>query len=241
MARFYSPLPVISGEPLALSEVAAHHARAVLRLSVGDSVEVFDGHSGAYVAVIIASDKKGVRVLPGDAVQPHLPPENLHLWFSPLKKEACNFLVQKAVEIGVGHLHPVQRERTCHDHFPTLKRRQTVIDAAQQCRLTALPILHEPITAAEEMQVLRQAPPGMVLWADEAGGMPITQALAAAECAIEHIIIGPEGGFSPAERAAFNDLPGIVRVTLGPRIMRAETAALVVASLVVAWQQDLRQ
>lgn len=238
MPRFYSPVPVVLGAPCALSEDAAHHARAVLRLKPGDEVVLFDGNGGGVLAALLRVDKHGVQAMPQRVVQPHLPPEDVTLWFSPLKKDACAYLVQKSTELGVGALRPVRMQHTAVADFPVHKRRQTAINAAEQCRLTAVPSVHAQTPFADMLVALNDAE--SVLFCDETGGeavLPALLRLHAESRTVRHIIIGPEGGFASAERAALRALPGAVPVSLGRRILRAETAAAAALTLVTVLRQ----
>ena len=233
MHRFYSEAPVVPGELCILGEEAAHHVRNVLRLRVGEVIAVFDGRDGAFAGPLQQVDRQGVSLRVERRVQEHLPPEDLTLWFSPLKKEACAFLVQKATELGAGVLRPVQMQHTSVPGFPTQKRRQTAIGAAEQCRLTAVPQLHDPVTFAQMCTALQNE---SVLFCDETGGEPAAAALlrTPATTPVRHAVIGPEGGFTAAERTALRALPGALPVSLGPRILRAETAAAAALTLILA-------
>ena len=233
MHRFYSEAPVHPGETCVLGEEAAHHVRNVLRLRAGEDIAVFDGRDGAFAGPLLRVDRQQVSLRPERRVQEHLPPEDLTLWFSPLKKDACAFLVQKATELGAGVLRPVRMQRTSVPGFPVDKRRLTAIGAAEQCRLTAVPQVHEATEFVDMCAALHNE---SVLFCDETGGEPAAAALQRTQgtLPVRHVVIGPEGGFTPQERSALRALPSALPVSLGPRILRAETAAAAALTLVIA-------
>jgi 16S rRNA (uracil1498-N3)-methyltransferase len=206
---------------------------AVLRLGPGDQVELFDDRSGAWLAEIAEAGKKRVTLTVRARLREREAVPDLWLLFAPIKRGRIDWLVEKATELGVARLMPVITRRTIVERLNLERLRAHAIEAAEQCERTALPELAEPrkLDAA-----LRDWPADRLLYfADEAGGEPFAPAPGPAA-----ILIGPEGGFTDEERAAIRALPQARPVTLGPRILRADTAALAAVALWMAAAGDWR-
>lgn len=222
--------PLGPGQAVALDEGQANYLFAVMRLAVGDGVLLFNGRDGEWLArVAEAGKRRGILVCAEQTAPQRMPPD-LWLVFAPLRKEKMAFLVEKAVELGVARLIPVQTRRTQGDRLRADKMQAHAREAAEQCGATFVPGIDEvqPLD-----RLLSTWPEGRRLyWADEArageaGGWSGQPGEAAA------ILIGPEGGFTAEEQARLAALPFVQPVALGPRILRAETAALAAVSL---WQ-----
>lgn len=230
--RLYLTHALGPGESVALSREQAHYLFGVMRLGVGDSLTVFDGMSGDWSATVVEAGKRGGTLDIGAQVGPHLPPPDVWLLFAPLKKARTDFLVEKAVELGAGRLWPVLTDFTNAERVRMDKMRAHVIEAAEQCGATALPEVSEPIKLA---RLLDDWPMDRnLLFCDEAaaGAFAELPALPGPWA----ILIGPEGGFSDAERARLRQMPQSHTLSLGPRILRAETAA---AAALTTWQNAL--
>jgi 16S rRNA (uracil1498-N3)-methyltransferase len=155
------------------------------------------------------------------------------LLFAPIKRGRIDWLVEKATELGVARLVPVLTQRTIVDRLNFDRLRAHSIEAAEQCERTALPELAEP--AKLERLLAGWPEDRALLFADEGGGVPLATAAAPGPAAI---LVGPEGGFTDAERAAINAIPVARPVSLGPRILRADTAAIAAVSLWMAAAGD---
>lgn len=207
----------------------AHYLVAVMRLKVGDPVKLFDGITGEWLGVASAVGKREVLL---DVTERLREPETVpDLWLcaAPLKKGRIDWLVEKACELGVARVVPVVTRRSVVDKPKEERLRAHMIEAAEQCGRTAVPGLAETVKLAA---LLRDWSAERTLYfADETGGVPAFDAMrGGGPCAA--ILIGPEGGFDDDERAAIRALPQAIGVTLGPRILRADTAA---AAAVAVW------
>ena len=204
---------------------------AVLRLGPGDRVKVFDDVSGEWLAEIAEAGKKRVTLIVRERLREREAVPDLWLLFAPVKRGRIDWLVEKATELGVHRLQPVITARTIVERMNLERLRAHAIEAAEQCERTALPELAEPQKLGA---VLKSWPQDRALWfADEAGGDPFRP-----EPGPAAILIGPEGGFTDEERAAIRALPQARAVSLGPRILRADTAALAAVALWMASAGD---
>jgi 16S rRNA (uracil1498-N3)-methyltransferase len=211
--------------------VDGNYLAAVLRLGPGDQVKLFDDRSGEWLAEIEEAGKKRVTLTVGERLREREQVPDLWLLFAPIKRGRIDWLVEKATELGVARLVPVVTRRTIVDRLNMDRLRAHAIEAAEQCERTALPDLAEP---RKLDAVLRDWPEDRVLhFADEGGGEPFAAAPGPAA-----ILIGPEGGFTEEERATIRALPFARPISLGPRILRADTAALAAISLWMAATGD---
>ncbi len=216
------------GMQITLDQPQSHYLGSVMRRQPGDMVRLFNGHDGEWAARVTAVAKKAVTLTAERQNAPQEQVPDLWLCAAPLKKGRIDWLVEKACELGVARLQLVTTQRTVVDK-PNLERLGAhLVEAAEQSGRTAVPDLSEPVTLD---RLLRDWPPGRALiFADETGGAPLAQARAPAPAAI---LIGPEGGFTVAEREAIRAHAAAVPISLGPRILRADTAAL---ASVAVWQ-----
>jgi 16S rRNA (uracil1498-N3)-methyltransferase len=216
------------GAQITLDQPQSHYLGSVMRRQPGDMVRLFNGRDGEWAARVASVAKKAVTLTAErqSGRQEQVP--DLWLCAAPLKKGRIDWLVEKACELGVARLQLVTTQRTVVDK-PNLERLSAhLVEAAEQSGRTAVPDLPEPVTLD---RLLRDWPAGRALiFADETGGAPLAQARASAPAAI---LIGPEGGFTVAEREAIRAHAAAVPVSLGPRILRADTAAL---AAVAVWQ-----
>jgi 16S rRNA (uracil1498-N3)-methyltransferase len=204
---------------------------AVLRLGPGDKVKLFDDRTGEWLAEIAEAGRKRTRLTVLERLRERESVPDLWLLFAPVKRGRIDWLVEKATELGVARLAPVITRRTIVDRLNLARLRAHAIEAAEQCERTALPELAEPV----KLGALLNAWPGdrLLYFADERGGGPFTPAPGPAG-----ILIGPEGGFTDEEREMIRALPEARPVSLGPRILRADTAALAAISLWMAAAGD---
>ena len=247
--RLYVDQPLGMGQAVAVGPEQANYLFAVMRLAVGAMVLVFNGRDGEWLArVADAGKRRGALVCEAQTRALQRPPD-LWLMFAPVRKERTHFIVEKAVELGVARLVPVTTRYTQSERWRHDKHLAHVVEAAEQCGATFVPDLAEVQPLA---QVLKDWPEGRALiWADEAlagqsgaeGSSALTGVIGATKesssaltgviAGPSAILVGPEGGFSDAEKALLRGLPLVRPISLGPRILRAETAA--VAALVL-WQ-----
>ena len=221
LPRLFVEQALSAGLALTLDGPSANYLGNVLRLGPGAQVKLFDDRSGEWLAGIEEAGRKRVTLRVGEQLRPREPVPDLWLLFAPIKRGRIDWLVEKATELGAARLVPVVTRRTVVERVNVERLRAHAIEAAEQCERTALPEIAEP---AKLEAVLRGWPEGRSLYfADEAGGTPLAEAAASGPAAI---LIGPEGGFTDEERAAIAGVEQARPVSLGPRILRADTAAV---------------
>lgn len=231
LPRLYVAQALAEGAALTLEGAPANYLAAVLRLGPGDRVKLFDDSTGEWLAEIVEAGRKRVTLSAGARLREREAVPDLWLLFAPIKRGRIDWLVEKATELGVARLVPVVTRRTVVERLNLDRLRAHAIEAAEQCERTALPDLAPPVKLDA---LLRDWPADRALFfADEAGGEPLR-----AEPGPAALLIGPEGGFTDEERAAIRALPAARAVTLGPRILRADTAALAAISLWMASAGD---
>lgn len=251
--RIYLDSRLAGGAEVALDRDQANYLRNVLRLSQGDTVLLFNGRDGEWRATLSGTGKRSLSVQVGDRQreQPRAP--DLHFLFAPVKHARLDYLVQKAVELGASRLQPVITRHTQVARVNLERMRANTIEAAQQCGVLTLPEVAEPVSFSS---IAGQPDAGRLLvFCDEdaevkdpvaalAAMRPQSSALLPAEAAGAPmplaVLIGPEGGFAEDERAALLKRPNVVRISLGPRILRADTAAVAALALVQTVLGDWR-
>jgi 16S rRNA (uracil1498-N3)-methyltransferase len=226
--RLFVDTPLSAGARVAIDGNAAHYLRNVMRIGDGAPLLLCDNASGEWLARCSPVGKRGIDALVETRLRPREDVPDLWLCFAPVKKAALDWLVEKATELGAARLVPVLTDRTIVDRVNIDRMRAITVEAAEQCGRTALPRIVPPV----KLMTLLADWPGerALLFADEAGGDPAAAAVAAAPPPAAWLT-GPEGGFTDRERAAILALPQARRISLGPRILRAETAALAAVAL----------
>ncbi|TPG22523.1 16S rRNA (uracil(1498)-N(3))-methyltransferase [Sphingomonas koreensis] len=213
----------------------AHYLIAVMRLKIGDPVKLFDDRTGEWLAVAASLGKRDLILDVTDRLRAREPVPDLWLCAAPLKKGRVDWMAEKACELGVARLVPVITRRAMVDKPKADRLRAHMIEAAEQCGRTALPALAETVKLPA---LLNDWPETRTLFfADETGGAPAMEAMRT-HPGPAAILIGPEGGFDDAERAAIRALPQAIGITLGPRILRADTAAAAAVSVWMAAAGD---
>ena len=229
LPRLYVEQALSEGASLTLDGPPANYLGNVLRLGPGAQVKLFDDRTGEWLAEIVEASRKRVSLTLVSHLREREQVPDLWLLFAPIKRGRIDWLVEKATELGAARLVPVLTRRTVVDRLNPDRLRAHAIEAAEQCERTALPELAEPVKLET---LIRQWPENRALYfADEAGGEPLAAAAAPGPAAL---LVGPEGGFTDEERAAIRGVPQAKRVSLGPRILRAETAALAALSIWMA-------
>jgi 16S rRNA (uracil1498-N3)-methyltransferase len=229
LPRLFVDEALREGSVLTLTDAPANYLGNVLRLQPGDQVKLFDDRSGEWLAQITGAAKKRLTLAVTRQLRAREPVPDVWLIFAPIKKEPIGWLVDKATELGAARLMPVITQRTNVERLNLHRLSARTIEAAEQCERTALPEFAEPVKLAA---MLRDWPGDRALFfADETGGEPFAAA-AAAHPGPAAILIGPEGGFTPDEAAAIRAVPSARPISLGPRILRAETAA---AAALAVW------
>jgi len=225
--RLFVDQPLAEGQGLVLDGSQANYLANVMRLRPGDPVRLFDDRTGEWLAEVSETAKRSITLLLTARLREREDVPDLWLLFAPVKKAPLDWLVEKATELGVARLQPVITHRTIVDRVNLDRLRAITIEAAEQCDRTALPTLSEPMKLDA---ALRDWPDGRpLLFADEQGGLPMRDAARPGPAAI---LIGPEGGFTDEERTAIRSHGAARAIGLGPRILRAETAA---AAAIATW------
>lgn len=222
---------------MALTRDQAHYVLNVLRLAAGAPVLAFNGADGEWLCRLVPVGKRDAALEAERQVRPQTPRCDLHYLFAPLKQARLDYMVQKAVEMGAGLLRPVITRYTQVTRVNLDRLRANVVEAAEQCGVLSVPEVDEEIRLD---RLLEAWPSGRTLvMCDEDAPVadPVT-ALAAVPAGPLAVLIGPEGGFAPEERERLLALPQAVRLSLGPRILRADTAAVAALALVQAVRGD---
>ena len=230
VVRLHLDHPLAEGQAIPLSQEQAHYLFGVMRLGPGARLRVFNGQDGEWEAEVAEAGKRGGALRAVAQTRPQAMPPDLWLLFAPIKKARTDFIVEKAAEMGCRRILPVQTDHTNSERVKADRLRAHAVEAAEQCGGTFVPEVAEMTRLTD---LLSTWDASRALWfCDEtlAGGVaPIPEC----QTGPGAVLVGPEGGFSEAERARLRTLPYARPVRLGPRILRADTA--VVAALAL-WQ-----
>lgn len=230
--RLYVEHTLGEGQSLALTREQAHYLFGVMRLVVGDLVAVFNGVDGEWQAEVAETGKRGGTLTCEYQSAPQRMPPDLWLLFAPIKKARTDFIVEKAAELGAARILPVQTDFTNSDRIRRDRLQAHAVEAAEQCGGTFVP----PVEDLDRLEKVLNN------WPSDRRLMFCNESLAGESTPLPTdsgpwaILIGPEGGFSASEVKRLADIPGAQAVSLGPRILRADTAA--VAALTI-WQSRL--
>ena len=219
--RIFTETSLNIGQTVILAKEQSHYIRNVLRLSIGGFIRIFNGKDGEFLSSLISTDKLCVLTIE-KLLKPQHSPTGPWLFFSPIKKDRLSFLIEKAVELGAQKLVPVITERTIIRALNIDKIRLTIIEAAEQCERLDVPEILSPIPLKNVFKVLKESQ--TLYFCKERSHAPSLQSLSIPGNA--SILIGPEGGFTDAEMAFLDSNPQTQPVSLGKRILRAETAAI---------------
>ena len=235
LPRLYVDPPLSAGVAVGLDAGQANYLGNVLRLKEGGEVLLFDGVSGEWLARVVEAGKRRMILAVVEPTRAQEAVPDLALAFAPVKKGRVDWLVEKAVELGVARLEPVITRRTIVDKLNLERMRAHIVEAAEQCGRTALATIAEPLKLDAFLKALD--PTRTLYFADETGGEPAASAFQPGPATI---LTGPEGGFNPEEAEAIRALPNAKAISLGPRILRAETAALAAVTTYMALAGDWR-
>ncbi len=240
--RLYVDAPLAPGERLALNPEQANYLRNALRLPDGAEVLVFNGRDGEWRARLDASNRKAIALRAVECVRAQHPPYDLDYLFAPLKHARLDYMAQKAVEMGAGRLRPILTRRSQAERINLDRLRANAIEAAEQCGILSIPEISPP--GRLEAALATWSPDRLLVFCDEDAPVdnPIEalRAVAAEGLRPLAVLIGPEGGFDPQEREMLLAAPYTLRLSLGPRILRADTAAVAALALVQAGLGDWR-
>ncbi len=210
----------LAAGPLRIEGKPAHYLAHVLRLGPGAEVRLFDDQTGEWRAEWVSADRRGVALELVERVAPREAVSDIWLLAAPIRPERFQWTVEKATEMGVARIVPVLTERVQHHRQNPARLRAHMIEAAEQCGRTALPQLAEPVRL--DALLAGWDAGRTLLLADEGGAAPLDAPVRLPAA----VLIGPEGGFSDAERASVKAVPSARAFGLGPRILRADTAAV---------------
>jgi 16S rRNA (uracil1498-N3)-methyltransferase len=218
--RLFVTAPLAAGVEVTATAGQAHYLGTVMRRAVGDTIVLFNGIDGEFAAHLATLRRGTASFVVDDRLRPQAAEPDLWLAFALLKRDATDLVVQKATELGVAALWPVVTARTNAQRVNLARLHAIAIEAAEQSERLTVPAVHEPRPLAT---MLHAWPAGRRLFvaAERETAPPI-----AATNEPAGLLVGPEGGFAPAELAAIQALPFVTAVSLGPRILRADTAAI---------------
>ncbi len=224
--RLHVPTPLSEGATIQATQAQAHHLATVLRHTQGDLVRLFNGTDGEHAATITLLRKSTLEFTIGPQLRPQSPEPGITLIFALLKRDATDLVIQKATELGAATIRPILTERTNTARVNLDRLRAIATEAAIQCERLTLPTIHDP----EPLTTLLGAwpptnPIAAALERHPTAPRPTTQCT---------LLIGPEGGFTPRELDVLAATPFIHPVSLGSRILRADTAAIAGLALLLA-------
>ena len=243
--RLYLDRPLAAGASIALDAAQANYLGNVLRMKTGDSMLVFNGRDGEWRGTLAGAGKHRLALTVAERTRVQTDALDLHYLFAPLKHARLDYMAQKAVEMGASRLQPVITRHAQVARVNLERMRANAIEAAEQCGILTLPDIGTPLTF--ERMLAERDPARLLVFCDEDAEVkdPIAALAAArddgrAEARPLAVLVGPEGGFAEEERAALLALPNAVRLALGPRVLRADTAAVAALALVGAVLGDWR-
>jgi 16S rRNA (uracil1498-N3)-methyltransferase len=241
--RLYINAPLAKAVQIVLDQVQTNYVRNVLRLGDGAAILLFNGRDGEWNAAVTASRRKQVTLIAKEMTRAQEPYPDLHYLFAPIKHARQDYMVEKAVEMGAGLLRPVLTHRTQTHRINGDRMRAHAIEAAEQCGILTIPDIAPEI----KLDVLLDTwdTERLLVFCDEdaPSGDPVTVLRQRADAGRPFalaILVGPEGGFDATEREALLGLPQVLRLSLGPRILRADTAAVAALALLQATLGDWR-
>jgi 16S rRNA (uracil1498-N3)-methyltransferase len=236
--RLYIEGPLEEGAKVALDRGQSHYLVRVLRLRPGNRVLVFNGRDGEWAATL-APEQRTAALVVGPLLRAQTAAPDLHYLFAPLKAARFDYMVQKAVEMGASLLQPVLTRHGQVARVNADRMRANAVEAAEQCGILSLPTVQPPLTLPRLLA--ERDPARRLVFCDE--DAEVTSPVAALDGLLRSplaVLIGPEGGFAEDERTALLKEPNVVRLSLGPRILRADTAAVAALTLVQAFIGDWR-
>jgi 16S rRNA (uracil1498-N3)-methyltransferase len=237
--RLFMEADLAEAATVSCSSAQANYLKNVLRLKAGDDILVFNGRDGEWRSELAEAGKRGASLLIHAQVRPQEGGPDIDYLFAPLKRARLDYLVQKATEMGVAQLRPVLTRRTMPERVNVERMRANAIEAAEQCGILRIPEVRAPEKLETVVAGWDATRP--IVFCDEASeeSCPLS-ALARLQPGPLALLIGPEGGFDESERALLASKPYVARISLGPRILRADTAAVAALALVNAVLGDWR-
>lgn len=238
--RLFVEDDLASGGAFTLGRDQSHYLQNVMRRSAGDRVALFNGRDGEFWAELTDVRRGAVALSLGERFREQGTEPDLWLVFAPIKRAAINFMVTKATELGVSRIVPVITARTNSERVNTRRLRANAVEAAEQSERLSVPEIDEPVRFPTFLE--RWSGRRLLVGDETGGGKPIAEIAAEMAKSPEPlaVMIGPEGGFAPDELDQLRDVPFVTPVGLGPRVLRADTAALAALAVVQAVAGDWR-
>lgn len=233
MQRLYVDHPLAAGQAVPVDQDQFNYLANVLRMEADAELLVFNGRDGEWRARVAFPSRKKIALVPIEVTRPQPAPADLHYLFAPLKVGRLDYLVQKSVEMGVGVIQPVMTQHVQGRITSIDRLKANAVEAAEQCGILAIPEVREPVRLAD---LLESWPAERrIIYCDEGAEtdnpLPALQAITERQQAL---LIGPEGGFSEEEQRLLRSLSFVTPIPLGPRILRADTAAVAAFALIQA-------
>ncbi len=239
LTRLFVKSPLSAGADVALDRDQAHYLGNVLRIKPDSYVLIFNGADGEWRARVATSGKKSMCLAAEHQTRPQEAGPDLHYLFAPIKRARVDYMAQKATEMGASVLRPTITRRTIAERIKVERLAANAVEAAEQCGILRVPEVHAP-QKLEDI-VSRWDPERRLVVADETASVASPLKALASEASRPHaVLIGPEGGFDPEERALLLKQDFVLPISLGPRVMRADTAAVACLTLVNAVWGDWR-
>jgi 16S rRNA (uracil1498-N3)-methyltransferase len=240
--RLFIRASLAAGMLIELDRGQVNYLVNVLRMGEGDSILVFNGRDGEWRAQLTSEGRRAHRLVIGQSTRPQPPAPDLHYLFAPLKHARLDYMVGKAVEMGVGRLRPVLTQHTQVTRINLERMEANAIEAAEQCGILGIPAIDEPVALKALIEAWPENEPQRhIVFCDEndeaSDPLRILASLAPSPLAV---LIGPEGGFSAEERDLLRGRAFVTALALGPRILRADTAAVASLTLIQATLGDWR-
>jgi 16S rRNA (uracil1498-N3)-methyltransferase len=236
--RLFIDQALVPGAAVALDPLRAHYVANVMRARPGDMLTLFNGRDGAFRASITAAARNAVTLEVTERTQPQPRPPSLELVVAALKRDAMDLVAQKATELGVGAIRTVFTARTVAARVGVDRLRAIATEAAEQCGRCDIPEIHAAVPLAAALEGWQ--PRRKLLLADESGKSPPVGDALAGHAGPWSVLVGPEGGFTGAELDGLRVRAFVTAATLGPRILRADTAAIASLAVVQAFTGDWR-
>jgi 16S rRNA (uracil1498-N3)-methyltransferase len=233
LQRLYVTDNLTAGRPVAADDAQFNYLAHVLRMEEGGEVLLFNGRDGEWLALLGFASKKKITLTPVEQTRTQPQPSDLHYLFAPLKVGRLDYLVQKAVEMGAGVIQPVMTQHVQGKITSLDRLKANAIEAAEQCGILAIPEVREPVRLTSLLEGWPQA--RRIIYCDEGAETNNPMAALTAIRERQHaLLIGPEGGFSEDEQRLLRGLDFVTAIPLGPRILRADTAAVAALALIQA-------
>lgn len=236
--RLYVQSPLMQGEHFSVRDNAAHYLSHVMRLKENDTIAVFNGYDGDWAAYISAVTKKEVHLVAQSLLRPQHASPDITLVFAPIKGARMDFIIEKSSEMGVRALMPIRTDFTVVTRVNHERAQAHLIEAAEQTERQDIPVLHEMVSLEQLLSTWSKDT--ILFYGDESGqGKTADNALATLERGTSvAYLVGPEGGFSPKEHRLLQSLPFTQAISLGPRVLRADTAVVAGLAVIQSWVGD---